>query len=111
MASTPSSRFPRHDNFERRHLGPSRQELKDILQTLGCETLDELTDKAVPDEIRSAGDLRLPPARSETEALAELHQLAAQNEVFRSYLGMGYHGTITPTVIQRNILENPGWYT
>ena len=110
MASTPS-RFPRYDNFESRHIGPSETELTAMLAVLDCQTLDELTAKAIPERIRSRGDLQLPLARTEGETLAELGALAAQNEVFRSYIGMGYHGTVTPAVIQRNILENPGWYT
>ncbi|MCA8976850.1 MAG: aminomethyl-transferring glycine dehydrogenase [Planctomycetes bacterium] len=110
MASTPS-RFPRYDNFESRHIGPSEDELTQILQTLDCQNLNELCDKAIPELIRSRTELVLPLARTEREALGELQALAQQNEVFRSYIGMGYHGTVTPAVIQRNILENPGWYT
>ena len=110
MVSTPSA-FPRHDNFESRHLGPREAELTAMLQALGCKTLDELTDKAIPANIRWRGELKTPPAKTEREALAELTAMAAHNKVFRSFLGMGYHGTFTPAVIQRNILENPGWYT
>ena len=110
MAHSPSA-FPRHDNFESRHLGPRDGELQAMLQTLGSKTLDDLTDKAIPRSIRWAGELKTPAAKTEREALAELTALAAQNRVLRSYLGMGYHGTLTPAVIQRNILENPGWYT
>jgi len=108
-SSTPA--FPRHDSFESRHLGPRPAELKSMLQALGCETLDDLTEKAIPASIRWHGELATPAAKSEREALAELTALAAENRVLRSYIGMGYHGTITPPVIQRNILENPGWYT
>jgi glycine dehydrogenase len=110
MASSPTA-FPRHDNFLNRHLGPRQPELQAMLQALGCSSLDDLTDKAIPAQIRWHGELRTPAARSEREALADLAELAAQNIVLRSYLGMGYHGTLTPAVIQRNILENPGWYT
>ena len=110
MSSTPSA-FPRHDTFEQRHLGPRGDELQQILQTLGCSSLDELCDKAIPKSIRWHGELQTPAAKTEREALQELSALAAQNRVLRSYLGMGYHGTLTPAVIQRNILENPGWYT
>ncbi len=110
MASTPSA-FPRHDTFENRHLGPRQGELATMLQALGCSSLDDLTDKAIPKSIRWHGELQTPAAKTEREALAELTALAAQNQVLRSYLGMGYHGTLLPAVIQRNILENPGWYT
>ncbi len=110
MVSTPSA-FPRHDNFEARHLGPREAELSAMLALLGCKTLDELTDKAIPANIRWRGELKTPPAKTEREALAELTAMAAHNKVFRTFLGMGYHGTFTPPVIQRNILENPGWYT
>ena len=82
-----------------------------MLQLLGCRSLDELTDRAIPPSIRWRGELQIPAAKSEREALAELRALAEQNKVLRSYLGIGYHGTVTPAVIQRNILENPGWYT
>ena len=110
MASTPE-RFPRHDNFESRHLGPGPSELTAMLETLGAANLEELTDRAIPSKIRWSGELKLPEARTERQALADLTELAKQNELFRSYIGMGYHGTVTPAVIQRNILENPGWYT
>ncbi|MBL9078647.1 MAG: aminomethyl-transferring glycine dehydrogenase [Planctomycetes bacterium] len=110
MSSTPSA-FPRHDIFERRHLGPRDAELTAILQTLGCSSLDDLCDRAIPKSIRWQGELQTPAARSERDVLAELTALAAENRVLRSYLGMGYHGTLTPAVIQRNVLENPGWYT
>jgi len=110
MASTENA-FPRHDTFENRHIGPREGELAAMLQALGCSSLDELTDKAIPKSIRWSGELQTPAAKTEREALAELTALAAQNKVLRSYLGMGYHGTLTPAVIQRNILENPGWYT
>jgi glycine dehydrogenase len=110
MSSTPAA-FPRHDSFEQRHLGPNDRELAAILQLLQCRSLDELTEKAVPASIRWRGELKTPVAKSERSALAELKALADQNQVLRSYLGMGYHGTLVPAVIQRNILENPGWYT
>ena len=106
-----ASAFPRHDHFEARHLGPRPKELAAMLAALGCQSLDELTDKAIPGSIRWRGALATPAAKSERDALAELTALAGENRVLRSYLGLGYHGTLTPAVIQRNILENPGWYT
>jgi glycine dehydrogenase len=112
MASSPSAvAFSRHDTFASRHLGPRDAELQAMLATLGCSSLDDLTQKAIPASIRWRGELNVPAAKSEREALAELTAMATENKVLRSYLGMGYHGTLTPAVIQRNILENPGWYT
>jgi len=100
------------DTFERRHQGvDSAADTAAMLQTVGYPSLDALADAAVPAKIRLKRPLRLPAAASEREALAELRALAAKNKVFRSFIGMGYHDTATPGVIQRNILENPGWYT
>jgi glycine dehydrogenase len=99
------------DHFVNRHLGPDEAEIGHMLATLGVATLDELIDQAVPQVIRSHKPLELPDAKSETEVLSELRQLAEQNQLFRSFIGLGYSGCITPPVIQRNILENPGWYT
>ena len=82
-----------------------------MLSTLGYDSLDAFIDAVVPADIRLRDPLRTPAAKTEEETLEELRLLAAQNQVFRSYLGMGYHDCITPTVIQRNVLENPGWYT
>jgi len=82
-----------------------------MLETLGCSSLDELINKAVPAAIRLDRPLRLPAARSEHQVLATLRAVASQNQLFRSYIGMGYYDCVTPAVIQRNVLENPGWYT
>src|SRR5258705_6550205 len=82
-----------------------------MLELLGYAGLDALIEEAVPSQIRLRRPLQLPGGRSEFEVLAALKDIAAQNQVFRSYIGMGYHDCITPPVIQRNILENPGWYT
>src|SRR5690606_10306254 len=103
--------FPRSDTFAPRHLGPRASDHAAMLETLGVGSMDELIDKALPASIRWRGELALPPARGETEVIEELRELAAKNRSWRAYLGMGYHGTITPPVILRNILENPGWYT
>jgi len=97
--------------FASRHIGPDEGETQAMLDTIGCPALDTLIDEVVPDEIRLGRWLDLPEARSEHEMLDEIRTLAYRNEVFRSCLGMGYVGTITPTVILRNVLENPGWYT
>ena len=101
----------RHDAFETRHIGPRPAETQAMLQLLGCSSIDELTEKAIPSSIRWRGELKTPAAKSERDALAELRAFADQNKVLRSYLGTGYYGTLTPAVIQRNILESPGWYT
>src|SRR5207248_11174110 len=86
-------------------------DLGQMLETCGFKNLDGLIDTAVPAKIRLAHPLNLPASRSEHGLLSELKKLASQNRVFRSFLGLGYHDCITPPVIQRNILENPGWYT
>ena len=99
------------DGFAARHIGPTPSEIQQMLDVLGISSLDELIDKTVPAAIRISGGLQLPAAQSEYSALAELKEIAAKNQVFRSYIGTGYHDCITPPVIQRNILENPGWYT
>ncbi len=97
--------------FASRHLGPRPDDIAAMLGPLGFSSLDALTDAVVPESIRMRKALDLPAARSEVEALAALRAMAAKNQEFRSYLGMGYSDTHTPAVIQRNILENPGWYT
>ena len=99
------------DAFIRRHIGPSSEDVQAMLATLGYADLDALTDEAVPDDIRLRRDLAIGEALTESEALAQLRELANRNQVWRSYIGMGYHDCITPPVILRNILENPGWYT
>ncbi len=99
------------DRFVRRHIGPRPAEAAAMLKQLGCTSLEAMVDAAVPRAIRLAKPLQLPAARSEHEALAALKEIASQNQVCRSFIGMGYYDCITPAVIQRNILENPGWYT
>jgi glycine dehydrogenase len=99
------------DLFVPRHVGPSADEVAEMLDALGFGSLDELIDATVPSGIRLGRPLELGPPRTEPDVLAELRGIAGRNRVFRSYIGMGYHGTATPAVIQRNILENPGWYT
>jgi len=99
------------DLFQDRHIGPSADDQAAMLGALGYDSLDAFIDDVVPADIRLRAPLRIPDAKTEQEALEDLRQLAAQNQVFRSYLGMGYYDCVTPTVIQRNVLENPGWYT
>ncbi len=97
--------------FERRHIGPSKNEEREMLQTIGIDSLEQLIDETVPNGIRLQNDLDLEPAMSEYEYLSHIKKLAEKNKVFKSYIGLGYHEAIMPSVIQRNILENPGWYT
>jgi glycine dehydrogenase len=99
------------DSFVPRHVGPSEAEVDEMLRVVGYATLDELIDATIPEAIRLARPLAIHPGRSEHEALAAMRAIAAKNRIFRSYLGYGYHDTLTPPVIQRNVLENPGWYT
>ncbi len=99
------------DTFVHRHLGPTEADIQEMLATLGLQSLDALIDQTVPDDIRLRRPLALPGQRSEQDVLNELRAIAAQNRIFRSLIGMGYYDCITPPVIQRNILENPGWYT
>jgi len=99
------------DQFVRRHIGPNAAETSEMLALLGHKNLDELIDAAVPKKIRLAKKMNLPAARSEHDALGELKRIASENKVFRSFIGQGYYDTITPPVIQRNVLENPGWFT
>lgn len=99
------------NDFRQRHIGPRSQDIQKMLAVLGYDSLAALIDRAVPSGIRIKRPLALGEPRSETEALAELKAIAAHNHVFRSFIGMGYSDCITPAVIQRNILENPGWYT
>jgi glycine dehydrogenase len=97
--------------FENRHIGPDNKEIEKMLSTVKVETLDQLISETVPGNIHLKEELDLAPAMSEYEYLAHIKQLSEKNKVFKSYIGMGYHEAIVPSVIQRNILENPGWYT
>ena len=103
--------FLAEDQFVDRHNGPRASDVTHMLGVLGYPSLDALIDAIVPDDIRLRRPLALPPALTEREALGELRAMAMKNQVFRSYLGMGYYDTVTPPVILRNIMENPGWYT
>ena len=99
------------NNFLSRHIGPSKNEIKDMLKTCEAPFLDELIEDIIPKSILDTNSLKLKAGESEHKLLKELQTIADQNQIFQSYIGMGYYGTITPTVILRNILENPGWYT
>lgn len=102
---------PRFDQFADRHLGPSTTETEEMLATVGASSLEELIDQTVPENIRVRESLNVAPAISEYHYLQHLQEIAKRNRVFRSFMGMGYYGTITPSVIQRNLFSNPGWYT
>ncbi|RYZ26436.1 MAG: glycine dehydrogenase (aminomethyl-transferring), partial [Propionibacteriaceae bacterium] len=97
--------------FADRHIGPRPDERDKMLATLGLGSLEDLVAQAMPAGIRMPGALNLPPALSETEALSALRGLAARNNPRRAMIGLGYHGTVTPSVIRRNVLEDPAWYT
>jgi glycine dehydrogenase len=99
------------NDFTRRHIGPSAADVKTMLATLEVESLDQLIEQTIPSSIRQYSSLDLGPACSEWEVLREIRRIAAKNKVLVSLIGQGYYGTIMPTVIQRNILENPAWYT
>src|SRR6516162_11820467 len=99
------------DGFISRHIGPSEADIAAMLHEVGAATLDELAAKTVPSVIRTNRALELPLPVDEAAVLAELRDLAARNGLKKSLIGMGYHGTHMPAVIQRNVLENPGWYT
>jgi len=101
----------RTDSFAHRHIGPKESDLSEMLSTVGVNTLEQLIYETIPDDIRLKNPLNLPPALSENEYAEHIGELAAKNKVFKTYIGLGYHQAIMPAVIQRNILENPGWYT
>lgn len=97
--------------FAGRHIGPNEGEIRSMLESIGCTDVPTLIDRAVPPDIRSSKPLDLPLPLTEAEALTELRGIAAENRVMRSFIGLGYYGTHTPSVIVRRVLENPAWYT
>jgi len=99
------------DSFVLRHIGPSEKDLHEMVKTIGVDSVDELINKTIPSDIRLANNLNLPTALSEFEYLSLIQELSNKNKLYKNYIGLGYHPTILPGVIQRNILENPGWYT
>ncbi len=98
-------------DFPQRHIGPRDHHIEEMLKTIGVDSLDTLIDRTIPEAIRLKAPMDLPGSRSEHFYLRELKALGAKNKVYRSFIGMGYYNTIVPSAIQRNILENPGWYT
>ncbi|AWF80124.1 glycine dehydrogenase (aminomethyl-transferring) [Microbulbifer sp. A4B17] len=111
MTQPSLQQLEQHDAFIHRHIGPDAKQVEAMLETLGVASLKELIEKTVPEAIRKTDELDLADAINEVEALAELKDIAARNKIYRTFIGMGYHDTITPNVILRNVLENPGWYT
>lgn len=99
------------DSFALRHIGPRKSDLPQMLKTIGADSLEQLINETIPDDIRLDKELSLDPAMSEQEYLNHIGELASKNKLYKTYIGLGYHDTNTPAVIQRNILENPGWYT
>src|SRR6195952_807173 len=99
------------EKFQHRHIAPNAADTAQMLKTVGASSLDELIAQTIPANIRLKNPLNLPPAKSEFDYLNTLKQTASKNKVFKSFIGQGYYDVIVPGVIQRNILENPGWYT
>src|SRR5690349_5130988 len=99
------------DFFAPRHIGPGPDETRAMLRTIGVASLDALIDEAIPASIRRATPLMLPAAEPESQYLERLRTIAARNQRYRTFIGLGYYDCITPSVILRNVLENPGWYT
>src|SRR5688500_15731726 len=99
------------NEFTRRHLGPAESDTGRMLKKIGVTSLDELIDQTVPPNIRMNQDLDIPSAMNEHEYLKHIKSISLKNKLFANYIGQGYYDTITPSVILRNIFENPGWYT
>ncbi|QRK78965.1 aminomethyl-transferring glycine dehydrogenase [Shewanella sp. LZH-2] len=111
MTKQTLTQLEQHDLFLRRHIGPDSSQQQEMLNYVGAESLDDLTAQIVPESIRLSQELSIGDSCGEAEGLAYIRGLAKQNQVFKSYIGMGYYGTQVPNVILRNVLENPGWYT
>src|SRR3984893_10721969 len=99
------------NEFARRHIGSNEAETRQMLSSIGVKTLEDLVDRAIPASIRNPKSLQVTEAVSEAEYLELIRDIAAKNQVFKNYIGQGYYETITPSVILRNVFENPGWYT
>ncbi|RTR28530.1 aminomethyl-transferring glycine dehydrogenase [Shewanella atlantica] len=111
MTTETLTQLEQHELFIRRHIGPDSAERQEMLNFVGAESLEDLTQQIVPESIRLNRDLAVGGACGEAEGMAYIREIADRNKVFKSYIGMGYYGTEVPTVIQRNVFENPGWYT
>src|SRR5262249_12097486 len=99
------------ERFEIRHIGPDEHERREMLKTVGAASLDALVDEAIPSRIRVPQPLDLPPGESEYQYLRDLRAIASKNRICRSFIGLAYYDCVPPSVILRNVLENPGWYT
>ena len=110
-ATVPLAELEHAHEFHARHIGPSPADERHMLSVIGAASRRALIDAVLPRSIARNAPMDLPPPVTEAQALAELHAIAAKNKVRKSFIGQGYHGTLTPGVIQRNILENPAWYT
>ncbi|BAJ03501.1 aminomethyl-transferring glycine dehydrogenase [Shewanella violacea] len=111
MTTETLTKLEQHDLFLSRHIGPDSAQQQEMLNFVGAESLEDLTEQIVPESIRMNRDLAVGDHVSEAEGMAYIRAIADKNKVNKSYIGMGYYGTLVPTVIQRNVLENPGWYT
>jgi len=99
------------ESFERRHIGPTDKEIEKMLSLINAISIDELIDQTIPKSIRNNKKMKLDPPMSESDYLTHLKKISSLNKVYKTYIGMGYNRSYLPAVIQRNILENPGWYT
>ena len=99
------------DSFQRRHLGPDDKEVVKMCKVVGVDGLEDLVNKSIPVAIHTNSPTRLGKPLTESETLARVNEIASLNKVYKSYLGLGYYSSITPPVILRNVMENPGWYT
>lgn len=110
-ASKTSAPVHAYAPFVGRHIGPREDEIQEMLGKLGYASLDELTQRVIPERIQDLSPMHLAEALSEEEALAQLHQIASKNRILKSWIGAGYYNAYLPKVLQRNVLENPAWYT
>ena len=99
------------ESFEVRHIGPRESEIEKMLSLINANSIDELIDQTIPESIRNTNEMKLDPPMSESDYLTHLKKISSLNKVYKTYIGMGYNRSYLPAVIQRNILENPGWYT
>jgi len=106
-----ATNLPHADRFAARHIGPSKTDVRDMIEVLGLESLNDLIEKTIPESILYHQDLNVPAASPEHVVISDLRRIGRRNKIYRSYIGMGYHDTITPRAILRAILENPSWYT
>lgn len=109
--TTPIEQMMHGDDFSARHIGPDQEQQQAMLQALGAESIEQLIEKIVPESIRRQDEMKIEVGLSEHDSLARLKQMAGKNRLLKSYIGLGYYNTLTPPVIQRNVLENPAWYT